>query len=229
MKTRLIAAVMLVPGFGLWAAPPARAQIASYLDESGRRIYINADNPPARRPVPRAAGFRDQPLPSMSAGQPLRRDVLDRLIQQAAERHKLDPALLRAVIGAESAGNPVAVSRKGALGLMQLVPGTAQRFGVGDAFDPAQNVEAGARYLRELLDRYNGDLSKALAAYNAGEGAVDRSGGVPNYAETRTYVRRVTETYFRPGSDHSSPDWIPLTRPIRKTVDENGRVVFTNE
>ncbi len=156
-------------------------------------------------------------------------DKLDRVVRAAAEHNKLDPALVKAVIGVESGGNPAAVSRKGALGLMQLVPATAERFGVGDAFDPAQNVEGGARYLRTLLNRYNGDLERALAAYNAGENAVERSGGVPNIPETRNYVQRVTQSYFRPGSEHVSTAWSAPARPVRRTVDSAGRVIFRNE
>ena len=100
---------------------------------------------------------------------------MDRIVREAAERHKVDPALVKAVISTESGWNPQAVSRKGAVGLMQLIPETAQRFGVGNPFDPAQNVEGGTTYLKSLLDRYNGDLTKTLAAYNAGERAVDRA------------------------------------------------------
>src|ERR1019366_8373031 len=98
-------------------------------------------------------------------------DRLERIVREAAERHSLDPALVKAVIRTESGWNPRAVSRKGAIGLMQLIPGTAQRFGVGNPYDPAQNVEGGTMYLRALLDRYNGDLTRSLAAYNAGERA----------------------------------------------------------
>jgi len=154
---------------------------------------------------------------------------LERIVREAAERHSLDPALVKAVISTESGWNPQAVSRKGAIGLMQLVPGTAQRFGVGNPFDPAQNVEGGTTYLRTLLDRYNGDLPKSLAAYNAGEGAVERSGGVPAIAETRRYVRKVTEAYFGPGSGRDSSSWSPFRSPVRREVDASGRVVFTNE
>jgi soluble lytic murein transglycosylase-like protein len=146
------------------------------------------------------------------------------MVQETAERHRVDPALVRAVVEAESNWNPSAVSRKGALGLMQLVPGTAERFGVGDAFNPRQNLDGGVRYLRTLLERYNGDLNRSLAAYNAGEHAVDRARGVPRLWETRSYVQRVLDSYFRPGSDR-----LPNSRPIYRKTDEQGRVVFTNE
>jgi len=128
------------------------------------------------------------------------RDGAERLVREAAERHHMDPALVRAVIETESGWNATAKSRKGALGLMQLIPTTAVRFGVNDAFSPQQNVDAGVRYLKTLLERYNGNLDLALAAYNAGEGAVDRAHGVPAFRETRDYVQKVQNAYFRPGS-----------------------------
>ena len=156
-------------------------------------------------------------------------DPIDRIVQEAAQRHKVDPALVKAVIATESGGNPQAVSHKGAVGLMQLIPDTAERFGVGNAFDPAQNVEGGTTYLKWLLDRYHGDLSKTLAAYNAGEGAVDQYRGIPRYRETQQYVRKVTQAYFSPGSGRSSTLWEPPRPPVRREVDSNGHIVFTNE
>ncbi|MCM2256601.1 MAG: lytic transglycosylase domain-containing protein [Vicinamibacteria bacterium] len=119
------------------------------------------------------------------------------LATEVARRHGLDPALVLAVMGVESAFRPDAVSHKGAQGLMQLMPGTAKELGVADPLDPAQNVDGGARYLRDLLARYEGDVEMALAAYNAGPGAVARHGGIPPYRETRDYVRKVLERYKR--------------------------------
>ncbi len=115
------------------------------------------------------------------------------VIRQAAQRHGVDQDLIAAVIAAESNFDPRAVSRKFARGLMQLLPETASRFAVANIFDPAQNVDAGTRYLKELLDRYHQDLPRALAAYNAGPDRVERYRGVPPYSETRSYVRRVTQ------------------------------------
>jgi soluble lytic murein transglycosylase-like protein len=120
---------------------------------------------------------------------------LESLVEQAAQRHGLDPALVLAVVSVESGFRPRAVSPKGAQGLMQLMPRTAASLGVSDAFDPEQNVDAGVRHLESLVRLYGGDLTRALAAYNAGQGAVARHGGVPPYRETRAYVRRVLERY----------------------------------
>ena len=117
----------------------------------------------------------------------------DGLIVEAAKRHSLDPALLKAVVQVESQFSQLAVSRAGAKGLMQLMDETASQMGVSDPFDPRQNIEGGAQFLSRLLGRYGGDVEKALAAYNAGPGAVDHWGGVPPYAETRTFVPRVLD------------------------------------
>jgi hypothetical protein len=119
-----------------------------------------------------------------------RRQSFDTIIEDAAVRHRLDPALIRAVIQAESGGDPYAVSPAGAQGLMQLMPETARELGVTDPFDPEQNIQAGTRYLRMLLDRYGGDLRLALEAYNRGMGNLERDpGGTP--AETRLYIARI--------------------------------------
>jgi soluble lytic murein transglycosylase-like protein len=119
------------------------------------------------------------------------RKVLDALIEEAAATHGLSVHLVRAVVEAESAFDPRAVSRVGAQGLMQLMPATATRMGVSDPLDPRQNVFGGAKYLSELLERFDGDVALALAGYNAGPGKVARYRGIPPYAETRGYVTRI--------------------------------------
>ena len=233
---------MAVPGILLGTlvlcAAPARGQLAIYVNDHGKRVYINADEPARRRGSSPAVSTvqgssratQASAGVSRTMGTPRRpsKERLERLVFETAERHQVDPAMVRAVIEAESNWNPSAVSRKGAQGLMQLVPGTAERFGVGDAFNPKQNLDGGVRYLRVLLERYNGNLDKALAAYNAGEGAVDRARGVPNYRETRIYVQRVIDSYFQSGSDRLPNGWNG-SRPIYRTIDERGRVVYTNE
>jgi len=235
MNKNCIPVAVVVAGAFFALSTPLRAQIATALDEHGKLVFVNGDSPNARRgstisPTSGALHSRSG-ISAESAAETLGADDgrLDRIVRDAAARHKVDPALVKAVISTESGWNPQAVSRKGAVGLMQLIPGTAQRFGVGNPFDPAQNVEGGTTYLKALLDRYNGDLSKTLAAYNAGEHAVDASRGVPAYLETQRYVQKVQNAYFRPGSGRDSTLWTPPRNPVRKEVDSNGRVIFTNE
>jgi soluble lytic murein transglycosylase-like protein len=117
--------------------------------------------------------------------------ILDDAIQDAASAHGVSADLIRAVIQTESEFDPLAVSSRGACGLMQLMPVTARRFGVSDCFDPRQNILAGTRFLKSLLTRYRGSVALSIAAYNAGESAVARHRGIPPYAQTRAYVRRV--------------------------------------
>jgi hypothetical protein len=120
---------------------------------------------------------------------------IDQMVADAARKYALPRSLVRAVARAESAFNPAAVSPKGAQGVMQLMPGTARELGVRNAFDPAENIDAGAKLLRQLLEKYEGRVAEALAAYNAGQGAVQRHGGVPPYRETRGYIRKIVKDY----------------------------------
>ena len=139
----------------------------------------------------------------------------------------MDPNLVRSVVKVESNYNPNAVSRKGAMGLMQLMPGTARSLNVTNPFDPTQNVDAGVRHLKKLLESYGGDVRLSLAAYNAGAGAVARSAGVPRFAETRNYVRRITSLYY--GGDAGS--YIignPVRDPVRVQRDARGVLYISN-
>jgi soluble lytic murein transglycosylase-like protein len=235
MKLARIIVVVLAAGFLL--AATGQAQIASYIDVNGRRVFTNDDSPKPRNGSTIKSSSGSSAAPAAPAAKESSsetttsapNDRLERIVQDAAARHQVDPALVKAVINTESGWKTTAVSRKGAMGLMQLIPGTAQRFGVGNPYDPAQNVEGGTTYLKTLLDRYNGDLSKSLAAYNAGEGAVDKSGGVPWYPETQRYVQKVTDAYFRPDSGRNPTLLGPHKDQVRKEVDSTGRVIFTNE
>jgi soluble lytic murein transglycosylase-like protein len=131
---------------------------------------------------------------------------LDWIIFRAGEKAGVDPRFIHAVIKQESKYDPKAVSYVGAQGLMQMMPATAKRFGLKDPFDPAANVEAGTKYLKWLLERFNGDVSLALAGYNAGEGAVDKYKGVPPYGETQDYVKKIVATYGKTYHPVLSPD-----------------------
>jgi soluble lytic murein transglycosylase-like protein len=139
---------------------------------------------------------KDMSVPAAATSVNTPQEMKD-VINTASSRHHLDPDLINSVIHAESGFNPKAVSRKGAQGLMQLMPQMASHLGVANAFDPGANVEGGTRYLRELLERYNFDLIKALAAYNAGPQRVDQYHGVPPYFETQAYVARIVRDFNR--------------------------------
>jgi soluble lytic murein transglycosylase-like protein len=247
----------------LLAAPAWRvcAQLTFYVDERGRRVFINADPKPAaptadqessakkakvtpridtsawRREPPAAAESkpaepeRAEPLTATAVPESLTLTEvatpveIDALVREAAARHDVDANLLRAMIRAESNYNPKAVSRKGALGLMQLMPFTARDLGVRNVFDPRQNVDGGTRYLKSLLGRFGGDLNRSLAAYNAGPGAVERYGGVPPYRETVNYLKKINGLY---GSLTLFPSRNEGYRGIVKYVDESGKVYYTN-
>jgi hypothetical protein len=153
---------------------------------------------------------------------------VDAAIDQAAARHNVDPNLVRSVIKVESNFNPNAVSRKGAMGLMQLMPSTARLLNVSNPFDPQQNVDAGVRHLKRLLESYGGDIRLSLAAYNAGAGAVARSAGVPRFMETQNYVRKITNLYLGGGDPGSHIIGNPVHDPVRVQRDARGALYITN-
>jgi hypothetical protein len=153
---------------------------------------------------------------------------VDAAIQQAAARHNVDPNLVRSVIKVESNFNPNAVSRKGAMGLMQLMPSTARSLHVKNPFDPQQNVDAGVRHLKQLLESYGGNVKLSLAAYNAGAGAVARSAGIPRYSETQNYVKRITTLYYGGGDSDTRIIGNVVHDPVRVQRDARGVLYISN-
>lgn len=172
-------------GGGTLVLPLSRVE--RIVDDEIEIVEPTADPADEDVPAVRWQFADDQPVPATPYGE---------LIHAAARRHRLNPALLAALVRHESAFDRYAVSRKGARGLMQLMPATARRFGVEEheIFEPERNLEAGSSYLRWLLEHFDGDVARALAAYNAGEGTVERYGGVPPYRETHDYLRRIYAT-----------------------------------
>ncbi len=225
-RRRSIFDCALVLAWTLLAGSPARAdQIVLLVDEHGHKVYINTGGP-GKSPADWSRSFR--PSRGLRALPPS--PEIDTLVEKTANRLAVDPELIHAIIQVESEYNPKAVSRKGAMGLMQLIPATAERFGVGDPFDPKQNVEGGVNYLRYLLDLFGGDLSLSLAAYNAGEHMVLRRGGIPSISETQDYVRKVTNRYRSAGGTvpaKQGTKQLPKA-PIVRYVDAQGTVHYTN-
>lgn len=172
--------------------------------------------------------FFEKPARGQNSSAPsgLTQREIDAAIDKAASRHNVDPNLVRALVKVESNFNPNAVSRKGAMGLMQLMPQTARQLNLKNPFDPQENVDAGVRHLKQLLETYGGDVRLSLAAYNAGSGAVARSRGVPNFAETRNYVRRITNLYG--GNVGASYFGGASREPVRVERDSRGVLYISN-
>jgi soluble lytic murein transglycosylase-like protein len=225
IQSYLVTALSALAAFVLLPCPAQADQIVALVDEQGHTVYVNTGEP-ATRVDWAARSFRSLPATTTA---PV--EEIDRLVRQTAKRFQIDPQLVHAIIKVESEYDPNAVSRKGAMGLMQLVPDTARRFGVENPFDPQQNIEGGVNYLKYLLDLFGGDLTLSLAAYNAGEHTVTRHGSIPAFRETRDYVRKVTSLY---GNGEAAPPLgkftskEPAKAPIIRYVDANGVVHFTN-
>jgi len=228
VKKRAFFAILLAGGVLLWAGP-ALAEIYYRVGSDGTTHFTNA---------PTTSGYRVlQPGILPRAGRLTDASIAE-LIEAYAADHDLDAALIRAIIRVESNFNHRAVSRKGAQGLMQLMPATIGRLSVGDAFDPHENIGAGVRYLRELLDLFQGDVTLALAAYNAGENAVLRYRGVPPYQETRDYVTKVLNLYRQTRAEPSrngvvkvaSRSVAPPPPPplLYKAQEASGAVLYSN-
>lgn len=202
----------------LAAASPAGADVYRLKGADGTVHFTNAPNDPRYQRLGyrsgTAAGWlrfpRGQTAPYLHE------------IRSAAERYGVPQGLVSAVIRAESGFNPKAVSRKGARGLMQLMPSTASMLGVRDSFDPRQNIDGGVRHLRALMDRFPNNLPLAIAAYNAGESAVLAHGGIPPYPETREYVNRVLRFYGGAGGAGTPPS------RVYHVISRDGTVTYTN-
>ena len=184
---------------------PAAAELYQFTDRDGTVHVTNVPTDPRFQRIYRDTGMVRNRIPT---------HLLEKIIARNSQEHKLHPALLRAVIKAESDFVPTAVSKAGAMGLMQLMPQTAVILDVDDPFNPEQNVAGGAKYLRQLLDRFGGDLLLALAAYNAGESVVDRYNALPPIQETQRYVSKV----FRYYRIYLARDSSPLRKAIKPAV-----------
>ena len=219
MLTRWLLAAALVA-----LAVPAQAQIYSWQDDSGTLVLSNKPRegaaPVTSYAVPRAEAVRTTRYATPDRGR-----LYDEVIVEHSRMHNIRPDLVRAVVQVESAFNPYAVSPKGAQGLMQLMPATQRTLGVTNPFNPFENIRAGVRYLRQLLDRYNNDEALALAAYNAGPTAVAKYGEtVPPYQETRNYVFKVNQLAgpkaAPPPQIYRGADVTPDGRVIPKYTDK---------
>ena len=190
-----------VPHANVQAARSAAAEVSEYLGKSSTPQNFSS-----------ASGFSQKEI--------------NAAIEKAATRHSVDPNLVRALVKVESNFNPNAVSRKGAMGLMQLMPQTARQLNLKNPFDPEQNIDAGVRHLKQLLENYGGDVRLSLAAYNAGSGAVSRSRGIPRYSETQDYVRRITSLY---GGNLGSSYLFGVSRdPVKVQRDARGVLYISN-
>lgn len=216
----------------MWSA--AEADIYKYVGEDGVVLYTD-------RPLGISGGgiikekTNKKPILYRKAEEIIHPQISKRqrdyhhIIDKKAKEHEIDPTLVTAVIRAESNGNPYAVSRKGAMGLMQLMPITASELQVRNPFNPEDNIDGGTRYLRYLIEKFDGNLTLALAAYNAGPKTVEKYGSVPPISETKQYVKKVLSLYN--GKTGHSSSGLRNTRkaePIYKIIMEDGTILFTN-
>jgi soluble lytic murein transglycosylase-like protein len=185
----------------------SHADIYKYVDDNGVIHFTN---------VPSGKGYTN----ILRENKPQINGEYDHIISNKSYKYNIEPAIIKAVITAESNWDPRAVSRKGAIGLMQLMPTTAEDMRVINPFDPEENIEGGTRYLRHLLNRFNGDLDLALAAYNAGPARVEKSGGIPAIPETIQYIKKVNRIFNDRSREKRSR--------IYKVTYEDGSVLYTN-
>jgi soluble lytic murein transglycosylase-like protein len=201
---------------------PAIADELLFYEKDGQLVFTNTPSRRDMKPVPRTRGGPAQRSVTLPA------TPYDPYIEMVARDNGVDPTLVKAVALVESGFNPRAKSAKGAQGLMQLMPATAAQYGVTNLRDPYQNLTAGTKHLRGLLDMYEGDVTLALAAYNAGSGAVTRYGGVPAYAETKDYVKKVQAKMGRAPKRTEGRVVSPKSEKIQMTVEADGSVTLSN-
>ncbi len=196
-----------------------------YFVEDGKIVITNTPSRDGLRPVPGMS----EPEGGIARGT-MPATPYDAFIERVAREYGISPDLVKAVALVESGFDPHAVSPKGARGLMQLMPATARHYGVRDVFDPLENLRAGIRHLRNLLDEFGGNVTLALAAYNAGSGAVRRHGGVPAYPETRAYVSKVRESMGQAprGGRSREAERKPAAEPVRLTRRPDGTLALVN-
>jgi soluble lytic murein transglycosylase-like protein len=211
----------------------AEDKIQAFMNK-GKVVFTNLVENPAVPETTRAVE-----IPTSTTGREIP-PSLNSLVNEISKTHGVDPALVNAVMKTESGYNRFAVSPKGAMGLMQLIPGTGKRFGVRDFFDPRQNIEGGVRYLKFLMEKFEGNLDLSIAAYNAGENLVERLGRIPAIPETRNYVRKVRSNYqstptlvaansaMLANVNDSAAAPVEQAQPIFRTVDQRGVVHFSN-
>lgn len=230
--------IALIPAFLLLLAVSCYGDIYKYVDENGVVCYTDA---PLGRKTERVMKENHSPVqiqtPELKSFS-FSSDYSD-FVHRAAAKYEIEPELIHAVIKTESNGNHRAVSRKGAKGLMQLMPSTAMDMNVSNPFDPQENIEGGTRYLKYLLEKFNGDMTLALAAYNAGPKTVEKYGSVPPISETKQYVKKVyslfkgKRTYdVRETAQQEKPapaqSLRPVSIPVYKVVLDDGTILFTN-
>lgn len=203
MKKALLISVIFLSS----VAASAFADIYKYIDENGVIHFTN---------TPGVKGYKKV---ISEKSKPSEKDY-DHIIHRMSDKYNIEPEVIKAVITAESNWNAKAVSEKGAMGLMQLMPSTARELQINNPFDPEQNIEGGTRYLRLLLNRFNGNLKFAVAAYNAGPSTVESEGGIPSFYETKKFLKKVLSTYKK-------EDYKKAAR-IYKVSNDNGTILYTN-
>jgi hypothetical protein len=221
----VLSAIPLVLSLAFFAGSVCAQQSRyySYTDEDGTQVYTNL--PPVGS-VPDMIISGEVP-PAETPAPVKKEEAYNEIIEKYAGDYALDPSLIHTIIAKESGFNAKAVSPKGARGLMQLMPATAQRLGVRNSFDPEENIRGGVKHFRSLMDNFNNDLELSLAAYNAGENLVQRLGRVPEIPETKDYVQSITARYGKKTSETQEPE-IEKHPPAYKFVDESGVLHLTN-